>query len=128
MNIEPSVTTQLFKKASENNNWKKALVSGKHGQIVLMSISSKTNPANEIGMETHKFDQIILIAHGNAQVELNDKKMNVQTGDMIFIPQGTRHNVINLNKTSALKVISFYSNNDIPGNAVYKQKKDETKE
>jgi mannose-6-phosphate isomerase-like protein (cupin superfamily) len=46
----------------------------------------------------------------------------VNSGDMIFIPQGTPHNVINLNQKDDLKIISFYSGTDIPANSIYKKK------
>jgi len=44
---------------------------------------------------------------------------------MIFIPQGTQHNVINLNQKDDLKIISIYSDTDIPANSVYKKKEAE---
>jgi len=64
--ITPTVTHQLFEKAKANNNWKFAFVTGKHNQVVFMNISPSTNPKNEIGMEIHPFDQIILIVEGKS--------------------------------------------------------------
>lgn len=93
-----------------------------------MNVSPNTSPNNEIGMETHKFDQVIFIVEGKAKAVLNDKPSMVKSGDMIFIPQEVSHNVINLNKNKPLKIISFYSDMDIPANAIYKKKSDEPKE
>jgi hypothetical protein len=59
--IKPVITEQVIKEAMKNRNWKKAVITGEHAQIVFMSISPKTNPSNEIGMETHKFDQVIFM-------------------------------------------------------------------
>lgn len=122
--IHPMVTHQLFKRAKENNNWKLAFMTGKHNQVVFMNISPNTNPKNEIGMETHAFDQIIFIAEGKGKADLNGEISTVKSGDMIFIPEGTPHNVINLDPKKALKIISIYSDTDIPADSTYKTKVD----
>lgn len=126
--IDSTVTSQIFEKAKQNDNWKSAFLTGKDAQIVFMNISPATNPNNEIGMETHKFDQIIFIVQGNAKTILNGKSFRVWTGDMIFIPQGMPHNVINLDMKVPLKIISVYSDTDIPKNTVYKRKSDAPQE
>lgn len=125
--IHPMVTHQLFEKAKANNDWKSAFVTGKHHQVVFMNISPSTNPKNEIGMETHPFDQIILIVEGKGKADLAGEMSEVNSGDMIFIPQGTPHNIINLNQKDDLKIISFYSDTDIPASSTYKKKEDESK-
>lgn len=125
--IHPSVTPQILEKARANDYWKKAFITGKHAQIVFMNVSPMTNSNNEIGMETHPFDQVIMIAQGNGKSILNGKKTIVETGDLIFIPKGTKHNVVNLNQNEGLKIISIYSATDIPAGSAYKKKVDETK-
>lgn len=123
-----AVVTPIFEKAQKNNNWKIAFLTGKKAQVVFMNITPKTNPKNEIGMETHKFDQIIIVVEGNGKAILNNKTSMINPGDMIFIPQGTPHNIINLNEKIPLKIISIYSDTDIPAHAVYKKKSDEPHE
>lgn len=125
--IHPIVTQQIFKKAKKNKNWKSAFVTGKHGQVVFMNITPSTNPKNEIGMETHPFDQIIFIVEGHGEAVLSGESSKVKSGDMIFIPEGTPHNVINLNHKKALKILSIYSNTDIPAGSTYEKKEDEPK-
>lgn len=122
--INAIVAPQIFEKAKKNDDWKFAFFTGKSAQIVFMNISPSTNPNNEIGMETHKFDQIIFIAEGKGKAILNGKSSVVKSGDMIFIPQGIPHNIINLNAKKPLKIISVYSDTDIPANAIYKKKSD----
>ncbi|WP_232002692.1 cupin domain-containing protein [Legionella sainthelensi] len=114
--------------AKKNENWKLALVTGKDAQVVFMNITPKTNPNNEIGIETHQFDQVIFVVEGQAKSVLNGKKSTVTAGDMIFIPQGIPHNFINLNVKKPFKIISVYSATDIPENAAYKQKSDTPQE
>ena len=122
--INAVITPKIFEMAKRNENWKLALVTGKDAQVVFMNITPKTNPNNEIGMETHKFDQVIFVVEGQAKSVLNGKNSTVTAGDMIFIPQGTPHNFINLNVKRPFKIISIYSATDIPENAVYKHKSD----
>lgn len=122
--VNPMVAEKLFEKVKSNDNWKLAFATGKHAQVVFMNVSPQTNPKNEIGMETHAFDQVIIIVDGNGKVDLNGKISNVNAGDMIFIPEGTQHNVINLDPKKPLKLISFYTETDIPANSILKKNTD----
>lgn len=78
-------------------------------------------------MEAHQFDQVIFVVKGEAKAVLNGKELMVTADDVIFIPQGTPHNVINLNRNKAFKIISVYSANDIIENAAYKKKSNSLK-
>lgn len=126
--IEPKVVSQFIEEAKKNTNWKTAFVTGEQEQIVFMNVSPATNPNNEIGLEVHPFDQIIFIVEGSGKAVLNENTTLIKDGDMIFVPRGTAHNFINSDKEKGLKLISFYSENDIPKEAVYKKKSDEPKE
>lgn len=122
--IHAEVSSQIFDKVKQNDNWKLAFLTAKDAQVVFMSISPSTNPNNEIGMETHKFDQIIFVVEGNGKAILDGKTTMVKSGDMIFIPQGVEHNVKNSNAKQALKILSVYTSTDIPANSVFKKKSD----
>ena len=126
--INPVIYSKIFEMAKRNENWKLALVTGQDAQVVFMNITPKTNPDNEIGLETHQFDQVIFVVEGQAKSILNGKNSTVTAGDMIFIPQGIPHNFINLNQNKPFKIISVYSATDISENAVYKKKSDTPKE
>lgn len=118
------VSNQIFDKVKQNDNWKLAFLTAKDAQIVFMNISPSTNPNNEIGMETHKFDQIIFVVDGNGKAILDGKTTMVKSGDMIFIPQGVEHNVTNSNAKKPLKILSVYTSMDIPANSAFKKKSD----
>lgn len=122
---DPTTIAQIFAQVKKNNDWKLAFLTGKNAQIVFMSVSPGTNPKNEIGMETHNFDQIIFVVEGNAKAVLNGKESSIKSGDLIFIPQGVEHNVINLDPNKPLKILSVYSENDIAAKSTYKTKSDE---
>lgn len=123
--IQPVVAQAVMDQAAINPHWKAAFITGKNEQIVFMNVSLKTTLNNEIGMEVHPFDQLIFIVQGKAIAILDGKENLVSAGDMIFIPEGTAHNVINLDRDVALKLVSFYSSTDIPSGAIYKTKADE---
>lgn len=118
------VSSQIFDKVKQNDNWKLAFLTAKDAQIVFMNISPSTNPNNEIGTETHKFDQIIFVVEGNGKAILDGKTTMLKSGDMIFIPQGVEHNVTNSNAKKPLKILSVYTSTDIPANSAFKKKSD----
>lgn len=120
----PEVSNQIFDKVKQNTNWKLAFFTAKDAQVVFMSVSPSTNPKNEIGMETHKFDQIIFVVEGHGKAILDGKTTPVKAGDMISIPQGVEHNVVNLNAKKPLKILSIYTSTDIPANSVFKKNSD----
>lgn len=119
-----AIIHEVKKVVKTNDHWKKALVTGKEAQVVIMSINKKTNPKNEIGMETHPFDQVILIVQGKANAIMNGKQTKVKKGDLIFVPKGTAHNFINLNPVKSLKIMSIYSKTDMPAGQDYKTQAD----
>lgn len=121
--FQPVVAKNFLAEAKKNKNWKTAFATGEHEQIVFMNVSPLTNPKNEIGVETHPFDQVILIVEGTGKAILNGKSSEIKEGDMIFIPKGTEHNVVN--SGHELKLVSFYSDTDIPKDAAYKKKADQ---
>ena len=123
--IEPMVVNHVFDKGRFNENWKVPVATGEEAQVVMMSVSPKTNPNNEVGIETHAFDQVIFIIGGQGKVTLNQKEYPVKTGDMVFVPLGTPHNVINLNPDKPLKLMSVYSQRDMP-DVIFKVKEDES--
>ncbi len=121
--MKPFVAQEFIEEAKKNSAWKMAFATAKHEQIVFMCVTPSTSEKNEIGMEVHPFDQVILIVDGSGKTVLNGKETDFKAGDLIFIPEGTQHSVINQGKE--LKLISFYSATDIPAGTVYKKQSDE---
>lgn len=88
----------------ENENFRKVLYTGKHSQLVVMSLQ----PGEEIGMEVHALDQFIRIEKGRGKVVLDGVGHEVEDDWAIVIPAGASHNVINLGDT-ALKLYTIYA-------------------
>ena len=102
MNI---VSGDLNKMTLENNYFRKVINTGKHMQLVLMSLK----PKEEIGMEIHKtIDQFIRIEKGTAVAILGDKKYKLKKEHYIMIPANTHHNIINIGR-GELKLYSIYA-------------------
>jgi len=90
----------------ENDNFRKVLYTGKHLQLVLMSLK----PKEEIGLETHhENDQFFRFDAGNGRVEIDGNRYNVSDGDVVVVPAGAKHNVINTSATEDLKLYTIYT-------------------
>ena len=104
-----------YKKVVKKNDYfKKPLATASHAQVVIMAVNKKTNPNNQIPLETHEFDQVILIIQGKAEAHVNGQKSILKKGDILVVPQGSAHQIINLNDKKSLKIMSIYSANDMP--------------
>ena len=89
----------------ENENFRKVLYTGKHSQLVLMSLL----PSEDIGEEVHHLDQFFRIESGVGKVILDDVEHEIKDGSAIVVPAGCKHNVINTAGTEKLKLYTIYS-------------------
>ncbi len=89
-----------------NSNFRRVLYTGQHTQLVLMSLP----PKGEIGLEVHpEVDQFFRVEKGKAQAVLDGVEQELSDGDVLIVPAGTNHNVINLSETEDLKLYTLYS-------------------
>ena len=89
-----------------NDNFRKVLYTGKHCQLVLMSLK----PMEEIGMEVHEDnDQFFRFELGSGKVIIDGNEYNVTDGSAIIVPAGAQHNVINVSNKDDLKLYTIYS-------------------
>ena len=96
----------IEKETVKNTDFRRVLYTGKHSQLVLMSIK----PGEEIGEETHKdVDQFFRFEEGEGKVTIDGVEHRVKDGTGVIVPAGARHNVINTSKTSNLKLYTIYS-------------------
>ena len=99
-------SANIEKDTIENSNFRKVLYTGKHAQLVLMSLL----PNQEIGSEIHADnDQFFRFESWNGKVIIDDNEYNVEDGSAIIVPAGAEHNVINTSSTEALKMYTLYS-------------------
>ena len=89
----------------ENNNFRKVLYSGNHLQLVLMSLK----PGEEIGEEIHPdTDQFFRFESGFGKCVIDGNEYKVKDGDVIVVPAGAKHNVINADSATELKMYTIY--------------------
>ncbi|MGD0794608.1 MAG: cupin domain-containing protein [Dehalococcoidales bacterium] len=103
-----------------NDYFRQVLFTGKHAQLVLMSLKV----GEEIGNEVHpNVDQFFRIEQGEATFVFNGKEKHItKDGDAVIVPAGTYHNVINSSKTAKLKLYTIYSPPNHPDKTVHKTK------
>ncbi len=90
----------------ENKQFRKVLYTGKHSQLVLMSLL----PNEEIGMEVHKEnDQFFRFEKGTGKVIIDGNEYEVGDGVAVVVPAGAQHNVINTSDSKGLKLYTIYS-------------------
>ena len=90
--------------AKKNTNFRQEIVTGKHSQVVIMSIPV----GGEIGLEVHKVDQTLVFVQGKAQAILDGKVSELLPGYLLFVPAGTQHNVKN-SGSEDLKLYTIYA-------------------
>lgn len=96
----------IEKDTLENTNFRKVLYSGKHSQLVLMSLK----PKEEIGMEVHQDnDQFFRFEKGMGKCIIDGNEYDLKDGVAIIVPAGAQHNVINTSDTEELKMYTIYS-------------------
>jgi mannose-6-phosphate isomerase-like protein (cupin superfamily) len=103
-----------------NDYFRQVLATGKHTQIVIMSIP----PGGEIGEEVHKKnDQVLYLVQGAGQAVLDGQASSYSAGDVVLVPAGTKHNFI-ANSSQSMKIITTYSPPHHPDGTVHKTKAD----
>ena len=98
--------SNIEKDTLENENFRKVLYTGKHSQLVLMSLA----PNEEIGMEVHKDnDQFFRFEKGQGKCIIDGNEYEVKDGAAIVVPAGSQHNVINISNSERLNMYTIYS-------------------
>lgn len=103
-----------------NNYFRQVLFTGKYTQLVVMCLQ----PGEEIGNEVHtNVEQFFRIEQGEATFVFSRTERHLaRSGDAVFVPANTYHNVINTSKTIKLKLYTIYSPTNHPDKTVHKTK------
>ena len=89
-----------------NDDFRKVVYTGKHSQLVLMSLK----PGEEIGKEIHADnDQFLRFEGGEGKCYIDGNEYDVSDGFAIIVPAGAEHNVVNVSGTESLKIYTIYS-------------------
>lgn len=111
----------IEKETVENENYRKVIFTGKHSQLVLMTLKA----GEEIGEEVHgSIDQFFRVEEGEGTFTLSGEENKVGADEAIIIPAGTKHNVKN-EGDGELKLYTIYSPPNHPKDTVHKTKEDD---
>jgi len=112
---------QIEQQTRRNTDFRRVLYTGKHSQLVLMSLK----PGEEIGMETHEgVDQFFRFEGGEGKVFIDGVEHRVKDGNGVIVPAGAKHNVINTSKRATLRLYTIYSPPEHKDGVVRHTKKD----
>ena len=96
----------IEQEALANTNFRKVLYTGRHSQLVLMSLL----PNEDIGSEIHADnDQFFRFEAGEGKCVIDGNEYTVSDGSVIIVPAGAEHNIINTSATESLKLYTIYS-------------------
>jgi mannose-6-phosphate isomerase-like protein (cupin superfamily) len=104
--------------AEQNADFRRVLWTGKHTQVVVMTIP----PGEEIGTEVHdENDQILTFVSGVGAAVVGADQRDVAAGDMVVVPAGTEHNFVNTGP-NPLVLYTVYGPPDHPDGTVHHTK------
>lgn len=111
----------IKKMAKRGSDFRRVIATGKRSQLVLMSIP----PGEDIGSEVHPdTDQILFVFDGEGRVIVNGQASDVEKHDVVFVPAGTEHNLVNTEDDEDLKIATIYSPPEYADGTVHRSKAD----
>jgi mannose-6-phosphate isomerase-like protein (cupin superfamily) len=95
----------IEKRTEDNRAFRRVLYTGKHMQLVLMSLQ----PGEDIGEETHdEVDQFFRVEKGTGEVFIDGRTTPVESDTAIIVPAGARHNIRNTGE-KPLQLYTLYA-------------------
>lgn len=95
----------IEERALANEYFREVLYTDARVQLVIMSL----NPSEDIGEEVHDLDQFIRIEKGEGKAVLDGAETPIAEGSVVVIPEGTRHNIVNLSANEPMKLYTLYT-------------------
>ena len=99
-------TADIRQLSRDNDDFRRVLYTGPNSQLVLMNLEGR----EEIGEEVHdEVDQIFLVTEGHGAATVDGTVVKIKTDDIVFVPRGARHNIINGDTAASLRLVTVYS-------------------
>lgn len=106
--------------AEQSPDFRRVLWTGRHTQLVIMTIP----PGGEIGEEVHEeTDQILTFVSGTGEATVSGEKRKVTQGDLVVVPAGRTHNFVNTGE-NPLILYTVYGPPEHAEGAVHKTKEE----
>jgi mannose-6-phosphate isomerase-like protein (cupin superfamily) len=111
----------IEKETKENSFFRKVLFTANKSQLVVMALK----PSEEIGFEIHpENDQFFRFEEGSGKVIVGTDEFIVGPTDVVIVPSGENHNVINTSTLKYLKLYTIYSPAHHPDGTIHKTKEE----
>lgn len=113
-------TVNIARVSEGNKNFRQILYTGKHLQLVVMSLLSN----EEIGLETHEAtDQFFRLEKGTLKFIVNGEETVIEEEGVFIVPAGSAHNVVNVGAEPA-KLYTIYAPPNHPDGTVHATRAD----
>ena len=88
----------------ENKDFRRVLYTGKHLQLILMSLKAGEETSEDVHMD---HDQFFRVEKGKGEVVIAGDSVKVGKDDAVIVPAGLRHKVINTGQ-KPMKLFMIY--------------------
>jgi mannose-6-phosphate isomerase-like protein (cupin superfamily) len=103
--VTDPLDVDIVQLARSNDAFRREIATGRHSQIVVMTIP----PGGEIGEEVHEEnDQLLVFVDGQADAVLDGRSSRVTPNDLVLAPAANRHNFVT-NRQSPLRLVTVYA-------------------
>lgn len=110
----------IEKLVSANSFFRTVIYTSKYSQLVVMNLS----PREEIGEEIHDVDQFFRFESGKGKAIIDGNEYDLFDGDVLIVPAGAKHNIINLSDEDNLRLYTLYCPPHHKDGVVHKTKKE----
>ncbi|MCJ1472559.1 hypothetical protein MMC13_001208 [Lambiella insularis] len=104
---------------SGSGEFRRVLWTGVYSQVVLMTIPV----GGDIGEEIHTVDQALTFTSGKAKATVGGEEKDVEAGDLVVVPAGTKHQFVNSGPTPLI-LYTIYSPAEHKATSVHKTKEE----
>lgn len=104
--------------ARGNRDFRRVAHTGKHMQLVLMSL----RPGEDIGLETHTVDQCLFVVEGEGEAIIDGERRRIHDGSVVCVPAGASHDIVNRGAEEPMKLFTVYSPPQHPDRTVHPTK------
>jgi len=120
MQTQRGSRVDIMEAARTNDAFRREVITGKHEQVVVMTIP----PGGEIGEEVHPdTDQVLVFIEGEGEARLESETSPVRANDLVFVRAGTRHNFVNTG-TKEIRLVTMYAPPQHPSGTVHQTRED----
>jgi mannose-6-phosphate isomerase-like protein (cupin superfamily) len=111
----PAMNDDIVALATQNEAFRREVVTGEHSQVVVMTIP----PGGEIGEEVHDHvDQVLVFVDGDGEAIVAGETTRVRANNLAFVPAGTHHNFRNTGSIP-LRLFTVYAPPEHPAGTVH---------